>query len=412
MNKIGLLGPYGYGNLGDAAIQQAMIDHIRTLCPEATVYGFSLNPGDTEKRHGIPSYLILRMPEKPDSLVAKIPARIRNHFITKILVRFFLRMPNELVLTFKSFRVLSNFDLLIVSGGGQLDDYWGGAWSHPYTLFKWGILARLRKTKYIFVSVGAGPIDSLLSRIFIRGALSLADYRSYRDENSKRFIRGIGFRNDEDPVYPDLAYSFQVKPNQSPGHQDQSRPIIGIGPMAYFDPRVWPERDNIVYTNYLKKLAAFVAWLLKKRYRILLFPGGSVHDRYAIQDLKNFLKEERSDQHHEIMDPPIETVDALINHLLAVDIVVASRLHGVLLSHVIYKPVLAISYHDKIDSLMRDLGQAEYCLNIDNFEVEDLKKRFAALESGRHLVQAQIVKKMQRYRQALSEQYERIVSDI
>ena len=38
VKKIGLLGPYGYGNLGDAAIQQAMIEHIHRYHPDAKVY--------------------------------------------------------------------------------------------------------------------------------------------------------------------------------------------------------------------------------------------------------------------------------------------------------------------------------------------------------------------------------------
>ena len=200
VKKIGLLGPYGYGNLGDAAIQQAMIQHIRCYHPDAEVYGFSLNPRDTERRHGIPSYSISREFETPEWVKRHVPQKVRDNSVVRWLVRIAVKLPAEFVLTAKAIRALRGFDLLIVSGGGQLDDYWGGPWWHPYTLLKFAVIARLAKIEYVFVSVGAGPLDASLSRFFVRKALSLASYRSYRDEDSKRFIQRIGFANDNDPV--------------------------------------------------------------------------------------------------------------------------------------------------------------------------------------------------------------------
>src|SRR6185437_9395874 len=55
---------------------------------------------------------------------------------------------------------------LIVSGGGQLDEEWGGAWGHPFALFKWAMLARLAKVPLAFASVGACKAASTTSRFF------------------------------------------------------------------------------------------------------------------------------------------------------------------------------------------------------------------------------------------------------
>src|SRR5437764_12669732 len=65
---IGLMGPFGYGNLGDAASVEAMILNIRARLPNARIYGFSLNPADIERRHGIPGFPVSRMsgPEAAD----------------------------------------------------------------------------------------------------------------------------------------------------------------------------------------------------------------------------------------------------------------------------------------------------------------------------------------------------------
>ena len=56
--RIGLLDHMGYGNLGDAATQEALIANIKIRLPDANIVGFSLNPDDTRKRHNIPCYSI------------------------------------------------------------------------------------------------------------------------------------------------------------------------------------------------------------------------------------------------------------------------------------------------------------------------------------------------------------------
>ena len=54
--KFALLGPYGYGSLGDAALLEAMLQNIRKQYPDAQITGIALNPQDTERWHKIPAY--------------------------------------------------------------------------------------------------------------------------------------------------------------------------------------------------------------------------------------------------------------------------------------------------------------------------------------------------------------------
>ena len=111
----------------------------------------------------------------------------------------------------RAYKYLKDFDILIVSGGGQLDDHcFGGRWGYPFTILLWGILAKLCDVQYFIVSVGAGPLDFWKSRLFIKYALPLAQYRSYRDEDAKRYIKEVVGFHENDPVYPDLANSLQI----------------------------------------------------------------------------------------------------------------------------------------------------------------------------------------------------------
>jgi len=415
--KIGLLGPFGFGNLGDAAIQQAMIENIRKRYPGAEIFGFSLNPEDTEKRHGISSFPITRVPRKVQkdgkgrsggSTLEKLMNRLESHRFSRLLYRVFFRVPTEMMLVFKSIRNLKGLDFLIVSGGGQLDDYWGGAWGHPYVLFKWAILARLIGVRLMMVSVGAGPLRSPLSRFFVKTALSLASYRSYRDEDSRAFMKRIGF-DLWGYVYPDLALSLEAKN----GHKTKQKgPLtIGLGPMSYFDSRVWPEKDAEVYKRYVDRLTKFVNRILNKNYRIVLFPGEAVHDLPVIEDLRKAIARNNPEMVSDrIHVAKASTVDELTSVLLRCDIVVASRYHGVLLSQLLHRPVIALSYHRKIRALMTDVGQAKYCFDIDQFDVDTLVNSFEHLAYERRFVERLLSRKTRGFRTLLDEQYDKIFS--
>src|SRR5262249_38414197 len=54
--RIGLLHHVGGGNLGDDATLDAVMHNIKRRWPHAVMVVFSMNPSDTQQRHGIPSY--------------------------------------------------------------------------------------------------------------------------------------------------------------------------------------------------------------------------------------------------------------------------------------------------------------------------------------------------------------------
>ena len=56
--RIGLLEHFGTGNLGDDATVAAVLQQIRRRWPDVSITGLSLDPSDSEARHGIPCYPI------------------------------------------------------------------------------------------------------------------------------------------------------------------------------------------------------------------------------------------------------------------------------------------------------------------------------------------------------------------
>src|SRR2546426_11245774 len=79
----------------------------------------------------------------------------------------------------------------------------------PYTTLFRSLLARASGTRGAFLSVGAGPLETPLGKFFVRQALRLAGYRSFRDDDARRSIMRLGVAG-ELAVVADLAFSFTV----------------------------------------------------------------------------------------------------------------------------------------------------------------------------------------------------------
>ena len=76
---------------------------------------------------------------------------------------------------------------------------------------------------------------------------------------------------------------------------------------------------------------------------------------------------------------PIGSVHELLSQLSATDLVVATRFHNVLMSLLLNKPVIAISFHHKCSSLMSEMGLSEYCHDINQMNADALIEQFQAL---------------------------------
>ncbi|MDH3251984.1 MAG: polysaccharide pyruvyl transferase family protein, partial [Ignavibacteria bacterium] len=327
-------------------------------------------------------------------------AWVFRHFVTRFVLEFRILARN--------WKNLKGLDALIVSGGGQLDDYWGGPFSHPFTLLKWSIASRLRGAYLFFVSVGAGPIRSKLSFVFIKRALLLGHYRTFRDEGSKALLGTLGFHSD-DPVFPDIAHSIDIDFLGIDTQPTRAKRTIGIGPMSYFKQSFWPAYDDAIYGKYLGSLAGFLAWANANGYVLRFFPGEAGADTHAIRDLTNLLTQEYGISPDSLICSQVETVEALLREISSTDIIVASRFHGVLLAHVLGKPVVALSYHPKIDHIMKNIGHEKYCLDIRSFTADALQSAFVNLEQNLTEAQRQVSLVEASYREQLSQQYERII---
>jgi polysaccharide pyruvyl transferase WcaK-like protein len=423
MRKIGLLNHMGGGNLGDDATQDAVIENIKSRWPNAEIFGFSMNPDDTQTRHGIRSYPIRRETwysrYKPvdDSMTikTKVKAALREHrLLTRLLKAIHtvvIRIPRalsyELLFLAYSFRIIRSFDLLIISGGGQLLDSWGGPWKFPYTVFKWTVLAKLSRTKCYFLNVGAGPLSHPLGKWFVKNALRLADYVSFRDDNSRALVQKIGFTG-KSQVSADCVYALDLSAH-STRNVARQEPIVGLSPMAYCDPRVYWQKDQPIYERFIHNVGSFGSWLGQNHYRLALFSTDIWFDSQTIEDVKAALGNANGDlQSRLVKHERITGIDGLLSQMNSMDYVVTCRFHGVVFAHLLNKPVLALSHHPKVSALMNDLGLARYCVDIRNCDVNMLKETFLSLVGNSDEIRSRMADRLACYRRSLSIQFDQL----
>jgi polysaccharide pyruvyl transferase WcaK-like protein len=239
-----------------------------------------------------------------------------------------------------------------------------------------------------------------LSRAIVLRALQLADYRSYRDLGSRDLLRAPALTR-ADSIVPDLAYALPIRVVAPPSGD---RLVVGVSPMHFARPGSWPRADKARYRAHIEAFGDLAARLLEAGHEVIIFSTSA--EEKALEDTYDIAARVVAGGSGRLSVAPTPTLDALFGVLARVDAVVASRLHGVLLAHVAHRPVLAVAHERKVRTLMEDMGQARYCVDLDRFDPADGMVRVRALLAERATLGAEIASRVAAYRQRVLAQYD------
>ena len=397
--RISFYGHFGAGNLGNECTLQAVIEETLRRCPDASLLCFCTNPQDVRTRHNIAAF-----PSEAVDKAATKRSGTRGPWgrLARIFRIAFRRIPAELFHWVKSLRALSRTDMLIVAGGGLVADYLCGPMGWPYDIFKLSTLASLCRVKLVFLSVGVGPIRHPLSRWFIKRSLALAHHRSYRDETSKQYLEMIGFNTDRDSVYPDVVFGLS-QDHLISGVRAADRRVVGVGLKDYgSDERLEPK----AFREYLEKMASLVAWLQEHGYGVRLLIGDIQYDTGVIEEFVNILKSRNLPIDAPLLTAePAQTVKEVLHQVGETEVVISARYHNLVMALIQNKPVIALSDHAKLDSLVSDFGLAQYLVPLRSLSPDVLIGRFKQLESDVERLRPHIKAEVEKYRLALDALY-------
>lgn len=388
--RVGLLGMYLSNNLGDTAIQTAIMQALRERFGPVKFLGICSNAPDTVRTHGIAAVEssgkgpLVEPETNHESFSPGTPLTESGAAPSRWL-------PQPLARLRRIDRIAASLDLLIVSGGGQIDDYWGGPWAQPFRLLLWSASARRHRVPVAFVGVGLDELATRLGAWFSILALHMARFRAFRDSGSVDALQSMGLKATS-IVCPDPAFGLRPLP---PVVSRGNTPYVVISPIAR---SAWSGAEGAEYEAYLGSLAAVAERLLKAGLAVCFACSQTRMDPRVVQRVRQKMRAEAEAQ---CTYETIATVDDFLRVTSAAQLVIASRLHAAILALVAGTPVVAIAYSRKGKQLMGDMHLSEYCIDLREANADAVMATVKRALAQRELLRDRIAKQCLAFRASL-----------
>lgn len=364
--RVGILGRFGSGNLGNESSLEAVLERLQACRPDVRLDAMCSGPDELSRRRMIGA-TSMHWLDRPRT-VPGLPRRIASPMLIAI---------GAVVDAFRTSRWVARHDHVLVPGTGPLESTTHvRPWQTPWVLFWASAAGRVFGTQVSYVCVGASRPTGAATTWLLRGAAGWASSRSFRDEASRAAVAGLGVDVSDDPVYPDLVWALDVPPAR-PG-PDRRQPVVGLGVMAYSPPAGEEELPG----GEARLVAAWVALaqgLLDLGYSVRLFYGDG-DDRPVADEV--IAEISRSGDHAGALTcATIPDTDGLMHELVAMDVVVATRFHNVLCALMCARPTISVGYGRKHRDLMASVGMAEFALDLEDLGPGRLTELLGSLEA-------------------------------
>lgn len=392
--RIGLLGMYASRNLGDVAIQLAVMSALHARHDNIEFVGLCQDPEDTVRTFNIAAIASSGKGEllTPATLAETLRKEPRAHETrwSRLTGKFYSLRQIQ--------RQMSSLDMLLISGSGQIDDFWGGPWAQPFRLMAWSFAARSQGKRVVVFGVGVDELRTSLGEWFCIRALNCAAICVVRDSGSREALRRLGYRRTID-VCADPAFHLDVK--EGARATGEAERFAVISPISR---RAWPGPEDDSYDTYLSTLASVAEYLQER----------SLNVRFVCSQIR--------------MDPPIvdrildrmkpgtirpafvdvKTVDEYLAAVKGAQLIVGSRLHALILALITGVPAVAISAVRKVHQQFADIGLADHAFAMQSLQLPELLARIDAIIAYPDQVREKVVKTTREFRSQNATQFDRI----
>jgi polysaccharide pyruvyl transferase WcaK-like protein len=368
--RVALFGPYASRNLGDTATQMSVMQNLRRRCPDVQFLGISPEPDDTLRSLGIPAFPLTGFGASAGDLGGEFHTSAHPDRGRAVSLRAIRKIAG----------FVRSLDLLVISGGGQIDDFWGGPWAHPWSMLLWTTIARWQGVPVVYLAIGLDKLNAALSRRFCIWALQLASARSFRDTQTHQAMLQLGL-NKPSAVCPDVVFALEFSATRV---ATGSQPFVVISPISR---KTWSSKETDTHTRYLQALIEAGLHLANQGFAIRIVCSQTVMDTADARHLARCLTEGGAVE-VTLCDAPI--VEDFLRHVSGAELVVASRLHAVILSLITGAPVVALAHLGKVGAAMKVVALDDFCLSLQDFPNDQLLTLIDRALSRREILRDQI----------------------
>jgi polysaccharide pyruvyl transferase CsaB len=374
--RVCILGVYGKGNLGDEAILRAVIEDITKRFSRAKVVVFCSNPDVVSKCHGV-------------TAVSRTPF---SGFFTKL-------------------RAVYHANAFVLGGGTMLCDdlTWVDDISSSTATMIWPMIASACGVPIMVYGQGLGPADHRITQFVIKLLKTISDVITLRDKQSVTIGSKIGGKGSSfirtcDPVI--TAACFEPKWIRSQVELTVTDYIQSTRPYTLIclrRPTRGPIKSWATFYNAFAKAAAL--FYQKIGSKLVLFPI-QISDRYpddreALFVVREAMLREGIDK-DALIDRNWNTMEEAVAILQGADLVIASRLHALLLAARAGVSVVGIAYEDKVEGCLEMIGRNPACISIPKagFDVHEASNTMIAAWVNRTKYREQILSGVKKWAQS------------
>lgn len=266
-------------------------------------------------------------------------------------------------------------DVVILGGGGLLQDA-TSLYNIPFFTLP-VLLAQWLGKKTFIVSIGAGPVNSRISKWLVSRVVRHADLITARDESSRQLLLKLGARPERTHLVSDPALDFtpdHPTPKIMPDTFKYKNGYVVVSLRHWYDTRSLVPvalnqrlkhlrgNSSSEYDAFVKRMAEFLDYIVQELELGLVFVSFfGVRDIAAARDVAAHM---HSSNLH-FFDRPIGAGE-YVTLVQDASFVVAMRLHAAIIAAGNGSPVLAISYLDKVKNFMASLGLHDFTLSLDD----------------------------------------------
>ena len=345
--KILFCGYFGAGNFGDDMILLSQLKAFRKILP-----GAEFNVLVFDKYQELSAFNC-RGEEINFNLI-----RIKRGF--NFILSDFYSLWNS----------LRKNDFIILGGGGLFQDLYNIRMFSFLSVLV--MISRFLRKRIIFYSVGIGPFRNKLNRILMRFIAEKADIIITRDAPSKDLLIEMGVEKN---IYLGADSVFLLDPwlvdiknilrnNHSPSVAVVLSDLFGL------DRRV-KESLALAFDSYMAKSKLRMVFIPFGKYNYGLCKIGKDGDVKISEEIAGLMKnrDTRIIKNKSLLE--------MLGILKEADLIIGMRLHSLIISMLLGKPFLALTYGEdnKIKNLMKEFDFLDYCIDLCSIDSQVLTKK-------------------------------------